>query len=402
MTKERVVLAYSGGLDTSVIIRWLIEEKDLEVIAMTGDVGQKRDDLEFIRKKALDIGALDCVVVDMRQEFVDEFLTKTLAANALYENKYPLVSALSRPVLVKHLVRLAEEYGAQYVAHGCTGKGNDQVRFEVGIITLNPDLKVLAPVREWDLLTREQEMEWAAARGIPVPTTVAKPYSIDDNIWGRSIESGILEDPWVEPPEEIYELTQSPDSAPDQPQYVEVGFQAGVPCSLDGQEMGFQDIIIRLNEIGGGHGYGRIDMLENRLVGLKSREIYEAPGALALIEAHKALEDMTLERDLLHYKLSVEQAWATQVYYGQWYSPLKQALDAFIAATQAVVTGVVRLRFYKGTCVVVGRTSEYSLYDYGLATYGAQDNFDRTAAKGFIDIFGLAVKTWARQQRGFK
>ncbi|MCL2137807.1 MAG: argininosuccinate synthase [Coriobacteriia bacterium] len=398
MAKEKVVLAYSGGLDTSVIIRWLIEEKDLDVIAMVGDVGQQRQDLEYIRQKAIDIGALECLVVDMREEFVNEFLTKALAANALYENKYPLVSALSRPILVKHLVKTAEEYQAQYVAHGCTGKGNDQVRFEIGIVTLNPELKVLAPVREWDLLTREQEMEWAAARGIPVPTTVDEPYSIDDNIWGRTIECGILEDPWVEPPEDIYELTQPPNMGPDLPQYVELGFNAGVPCSLDGKQMSFHDIIIELNEIGGRHGYGRIDMLENRLVGLKSREIYETPGALALIEAHKALEDMTLERDLLHYKLSVEHVWATQVYYGQWYSPLKQALDAFIASTQTAVTGEVRLKFHKGTCLTVGRRSDFSLYDYGLATYGEADSFDRTAAKGFIDIFGLAVKTWARQQ----
>jgi len=399
MTKERAVLAYSGGLDTSVMIKWLIEMKDVEVIAMVGDVGQKRQDLDYIRQKAIDIGAIDCLVVDMREEFVEDFLTKALAANALYENKYPLVSALSRPLLAKHLVQTAAEYNANFVVHGCTGKGNDQVRFEVGATTLNPDLKVLAPVRDWDLLTREQEMDWAAAHGVPVPTTAAEPYSIDDNVWGRTIECGILEDPWVEPPEDIYELTQSPDMGPDLPQYVVVGFQAGVPCSLDGEPMSFYDIIMRLNEIGGLHGYGRIDMLENRLVGLKSREIYETPGALALIEAHKALEDMTLERDLLHYKLSVEHTWAIQVYYGQWYSPLKQALDAFIASTQPAVTGEVRLKFHKGTCLTVGRRSDYSLYDYGLATYGEQDSFDRSASKGFIDIYGLSVKTWARQQR---
>ncbi|MDR2956917.1 MAG: argininosuccinate synthase [Coriobacteriales bacterium] len=399
MAKARAVLAYSGGLDTSVMVRWLIEEKGFEVIAMAGDVGQTRQDLEYIRQKAVDIGAHECLVIDMREEFVSDFLTKALAANALYENKYPLVSALSRPILAKHLVEVAAEYNAQYVVHGCTGKGNDQVRFEVSATTLDPDLQVLAPLREWDLLTREQEMQWAAARGIPVPTTVSQPYSIDDNIWGRTIECGILEDPWVEPPEDIYELTQAPDKGPDDPQYIVVGFDAGVPCSLDGLPMSFYDIIVQLNEIGGRHGYGRIDMIENRLVGLKSREIYETPGALALIEAHKALEDMTLERDLLHYKLSVEHVWATQVYYGHWYSPLKQALDAFIASTQPAVTGEVRLKFHKGTCLTVGRRSDYSLYDYSLATYGEQDSFDRTAAKGFIDIFGLAVKTWARQQR---
>ncbi|MCL2883567.1 MAG: argininosuccinate synthase [Coriobacteriia bacterium] len=399
MPKERVVLAYSGGLDTSVMIKWLIEEKGLEIIALVGDVGQKRQDLEFIRKKALAIGAMECLVIDMREEFVNQFLTKALAANALYENKYPLVSALSRPIIVKHLVQAAEQYNAQYIAHGCTGKGNDQVRFEVGAITLNPELKILAPVREWDLLTREQEMAWASERGIPVPTTVAEPYSIDDNIWGRTIECGILEDPWAEPPAGVYQLTEDPDKGPDEPQYVVLGFQKGVPASLDGQTMSFKEIIEALNEIGGRHGYGRIDMIENRLVGLKSREIYETPGALALIEAHKALEDLTLERDLLHYKLTIEQEWATQVYYGHWYSPLKQALDAFLLSTQEAVTGEVRLKFWKGTCLAVGRRSELSLYDYGLATYGAEDKFDREASKGFIDIFGLSVKTWAKQQR---
>ncbi|MDR0308866.1 MAG: argininosuccinate synthase [Coriobacteriales bacterium] len=397
--KDKVVLAYSGGLDTSVMIKWLIEERDLDVIALVGDVGQKRQDLDFIRQKALDIGAMECVVIDMRAEFVNEYLTKALAANALYENKYPLVSALSRPVIVKYLVETAKQFDAQYVAHGCTGKGNDQVRFEVGTITLNPELKILAPVREWDLLTRDQEMEWAAARGIPVPTTAADPYSIDDNIWGRAIECGILEDPWAEPPADIYQLTQDPDKGPDAPQYLVVGFEKGIPCSLDGQEMSFQEIIENLNEIGGMHGYGRIDVIENRLVGLKSREIYETPGALALIEAHKALEDLTLERDLLHSKLSIEQEWAVQVYNGHWFSPLKQALDAFLLSTQKAVTGEVRLKFWKGTCLVVGRRSDVSLYDFGLATYGEEDSFDRQASKGFIDIFGLSVKTWAIQQR---
>ncbi|MCL1879600.1 MAG: argininosuccinate synthase [Actinomycetia bacterium] len=402
MAREKAVLAYSGGLDTSVMIKWLIEEKDIDVVAMVGDVGQKRQDLDFIRQKAIDMGAQECLVLDLREEFVNEYLTLALSANALYENKYPLVSALSRPILVKHLVRIAEQYQAQYVVHGCTGKGNDQVRFEVGALTLNPDLKIVAPVREWDLLTREAEMDWARARGVPVPTTMAEPYSIDDNIWGRTIECGILEDPWEEPPSDIYQLTQDPDMGPDQPEYVVVGFKAGVPSAIDGQPISFMEIITRLNEIGGKHGYGRIDMVENRLVGLKSREIYETPGALALIEAHKALEDLTLERDLLHYKLTIEQEWATQVYYGHWYSPLKQALDAFLASTQPSVNGDVRLKFHKGSCLAVGRRSDCSLYDFGLATYGEKDSFDRNASKGFIDIFGLSVQTWARQQRKLK
>jgi len=399
MVKEKAILAYSGGLDTSVLIRWLIEYKDLEVIAMIGDVGQERQELDYIVQKALKIGATECLAIDMREEFVTEYLAKALFANALYEGKYPLVSALSRPVLVKHLVATAETYDAQYVAHGCTGKGNDQVRFEVGALTLNPGLKVLAPVREWDLLTREQEMEWAAARGIPVPTTAAQPYSIDDNIWGRSIECGVLEDPWVEPPADIYKMTVAPADAPDEAQYVVIGFESGLPVSVNGERLSFYEVIMKMNQIAGSHGFGRLDMIENRLVGLKSRETYEAPGALALIEAHQALEDMTLERDLIHYKRSIEQDWANLVYTGQWFSPLKAALDAFIATTQIAVTGEIRLRFYKGTCVVVGRRSDLSLYDFGLATYGDEDSFDRSASQGFIELYALPVKNWGRQQR---
>ncbi|GAB4280600.1 MAG: argininosuccinate synthase [Coriobacteriia bacterium] len=398
MAKDKVVLAYSGGLDTSVAIRWLAEEHDLDVIALAIDVGQQRQDLEMVREKALSIGAVESIVLDVREEFVGEFVSKALKANALYENKYPLVSALSRPAIVKHLVETAHEHEARYIAHGCTGKGNDQVRFEVGIAALDPDIEVLAPVRDWGM-TREESMEYAAERGIPVPTTTASPYSIDDNLWGRAIECGVLEDPWVEPPEDIYVMTSEARTASDEHEYVEISFREGLPVAVDGREMGFADIITRMNDVAGSHGFGRLDMIENRLVGLKSREIYEVPGALALITAHKALEDLCLERDLLHYKLGIEQKWAELVYNGLWFSPLKEALDGFIESTQKLVTGDVRLRFFKGSCVVVGRRSEFSLYDYELATYDEADSFDHSASKGFIDIWGLPTKVWARQRK---
>ena len=399
MAREKAVLAYSGGLDTSVCIKWLIEEKDLDVIAVVGDVGQKRQDLEFVKQKAFDTGAIDAHVIDMREEYANEYLTRALAANAMYENKYPLVSALSRPVIVKHLVRIAHEAGAKYIAHGCTGKGNDQVRFEVGVRSLDPDIIQIAPVREWDLTTRESEIEWAEAHGIHVPVTKASPYSIDDNMWGRAIECGVLEDPYTEPPSDVYELTVDPENAPDVPTYVTVTFENGLPVAIDGEKTSFTEALAKLNAVAGANGVGRIDMVENRLVGVKSREVYECPGAVAMITAHKSLEELVLERDLLRYKLKIEQDWASYVYEGKWFSPLKEAFDGFIATTQNVVTGEVRLKFYKGSVISVGRKSEYSLYDFGLATYGEDDSFDRDSAKGFIDIYGLYMETWARQQR---
>lgn len=399
MAKEKVILAYSGGLDTSCCLRWLMEEKNLDVIALCVDVGQERQDLEYVRQKALEVGAIESIVEDVRDEFVNDFIGKALAANALYENRYPLLSALSRPIIVKHLVDLAHKYGAKYISHGCTGKGNDQVRFEVGVRALDPDLICLAPVREWDLLTRKQEMDWATERGIPVPTTKSSPYSIDDNLWGRAIECGILEDPWAEPPADIYTLTNDSLACSDEPEYVTISFKKGIPCGLNGEERSFRSIIEELNVIAGRNGYGRIDMIENRLVGLKSRECYEVPGALTLIEAHKALEDLCLERDLLHYKLNVEHKWAELVYNGLWYSPLKEALDGFCESTQELITGDVRIRFFRGSCVVVGRRSEYSLYDHSLATYDDGDTFDRDAAEGFIEIWGLPTKVWARQRK---
>jgi argininosuccinate synthase len=400
VSKDICVLAYSGGLDTSVAIRWIAENHDVDVVALAIDVGQERQDLEVVRQKALTIGAVESIVKDVREEYVEEFLAKALRTNALYENKYPLLSAMSRPIIVKHLVEEAHRVNARYVAHGCTGKGNDQVRFEVGIAALDPDIEVIAPVREWDLKTREQEMAYAEERGIPVPTTKASPYSIDDNLWGRAIECGVLEDPWVEPPADIYTLTNDARGAGcEEPEYTEISFQEGLPAGLNGESATFHEIINAMNDLAGKHGFGRIDMIENRLVGLKSREIYEVPGALTLIQAHKALEDLCLERELLHYKLGIEQKWSELVYNGLWYSPLKEALDGFVEATQKLVTGDVRLRFFKGSCVVVGRRSPYSLYDYNLATYDAADTFDHKAAKGFIDLHGLPTRVWARQRR---
>jgi len=400
VTREKCVMAYSGGLDTSVAIRWVMDRYDVDVIALAVDVGQERQDLEFVRAKALGIGATESIVRDVREEYVEEYLSRALKANALYENKYPLLSAMSRPIIVKHLVDEAHRHRARYIAHGCTGKGNDQVRFEVGIASLDPDVTVIAPVREWELKTREQEMEYAAAHGIPVPTTKSSPYSIDDNLWGRAIECGILEDPWAEPPADIYTLTaDSRGNSCDEPEYAEISFAQGIPVALNGETMSFHEIINAMNELAGKHGFGRIDMIENRLIGVKSREIYEVPAALTLITAHKALEDLCLEREVLHYKLGVEQKWAELVYNGMWFSPLKEALDGFIDTTQQLVTGDVRLRFFKGSCVTVGRRSPYSLYDYNLATYDAADSFDHAAAKGFIDLWGLPTKVWARQRR---
>ena len=389
MAREKCVLAYSGGLDTSVCIQWLINERDLDVITLLVDVGQDCADLEFARQKALNCGAIESIVMDVRDEFCEDMCCKAIAANGLYENKYPLLSALSRPLISAKLVEVAHKYGATYIAHGCTGKGNDQVRFEVSVQALDPDLKVIAPVRVWDLHTRPQEIAFAEAHGIPVAAKNGKPYSIDDNLWGRAIECGVLEDPWNEPPADIWETTADLADCPDTPEDVIVGFEGGKPCSLDGEKMSVQDVIVKLDAIAGRNGYGRLDQIENRLVGIKSRECYEVPGGLALITAHKALEDLCLERELLHYKLGLEHKWAELVYYGLWFSPLKKALDAFFASTQTLVTGEVKLRFIKGTCTVVGRRSEYSLYDYNLATYDEGDTFNRDSAAGFIEQWGL-------------
>lgn len=399
MSKQKVVLAYSGGLDTSVCIKWLQEEKGLDVVAVLGNVGQEHDGLE---KKVAKAYALGCVAVecaDMRDEFAQDFVAPAIAANAMYENKYPLLSALSRPLISKHLVEAAHKHGCAYVAHGCTGKGNDQVRFENAIMALDPALKVIAPVREWDLGQRPSEITYAKAHGIELTTSASDSlYSVDDNLWGRAIECGELEDPWTEAPAETWTMTVDPLLAPDAPTYVTVGFEAGVPVTLDGEAYPLADLVVKLNGIAGSNGFGRIDMVENRYVGLKSRECYEVPGGLALIAAHKALEDLVLEREVLHHKLMLEQMWADSVYEGKWYSPWKGALDALFAATQEVVTGEVRLKLYKGSCTVVGRKSPYSLYDYGLATYNEDQTFNESSAPGFIEIQGLSIKTWAAKR----
>lgn len=397
-TKEKVVLAYSGGLDTSVCLKWLQAEKGFDVIAVCGNVGQDENDLAAIKQKAIDMGAVASFAVDMREEYANEYVTLAIAANGLYENSYPLLSALSRPLLSKHMVEVAHAFGAKYVAHGCTGKGNDQVRFETSIKALDPSIEIIAPVREWNLHSREEEMEWAKAHGVPVPTTKKSPYSIDDNLWGRAIECGVLEDPWCEPPAGIWTLTADAQSAPDQPEYLEIGFESGVPCSLNGEEMGLVDMIKAINVKAGLHGCGRLDMVENRLVGVKSRECYEVPAAQVIINAHKALETLCLDRETQHYKFGIEQKWATAVYEGLWYSPLKEALDSFCASTQACVTGTVKVKLYKGSSTVVGRKSPYSLYDFGLASYGAQDTFDHEAAKGFIQLHGLPTTVWSAKQ----
>ncbi|EHF02862.1 argininosuccinate synthase [Olsenella sp. oral taxon 809 str. F0356] len=397
-TKEKVVLAYSGGLDTSVMVKWLQLEKGLDVVAICGNVGQDAEDLAWVEKKALRMGAVHSEALDMREEYAKEVLTKAIKANGLYEDTYPLLSALSRPLIVKHLVEIAHKTGASYIAHGCTGKGNDQVRFETCIHALDPSIKVLAPVREWDLLTREQEMEWAQEHGVPVPTTAAKPYSIDDNLWGRAIECGVLENPWNEPPADIWTMTVDPISAPDQPEEIVVGFEKGVPCSLNGKKMELLPLIVQLNKVCGAHGYGRIDMIEDRVVGIKSHECYECPASLALINMHHALETLCLDHDTLQYKHMIDQQWSKVVYDGLWYSQLKEALDSFCASTQAFVTGEVKAKLYKGSLTVTGRKSAYSLYDLSLATYGDGDSFDRSASKGFIDLHSLPSKTWSGKQ----
>jgi argininosuccinate synthase len=392
---KRVVLAYSGGLDTSVAVRWLQEELGVEVVALAVDVGQG-DDFEVIRRRALDAGAVESVVVDAKAEMANEFVVPAIAANARYEGKYPLVSALSRPVIVRHLVAEARRHGADAVAHGCTGKGNDQVRFEVGTRALAPDLEVLAPARSWGM-TRADCIDYAARHGIPVEATKEKVYSIDENLWGRAIECGALEDPWAAPPEDAFTLTRQ--SATDERQIV-VGFDSGVPVSLDGRRLAVADLIADLGATVGAYGWGRVDMVENRRVGIKSRETYECPAALALILAHADLEDLTLERDAAHEKTRLEPRWAELVYDGLWFSPLKEALDAFFANTQKHVTGEVRLTLRPSACFVSGRRSAESLYVHDLATYDAEDTFAHHDAEGFVRLWGLGVATWAARQGG--
>lgn len=395
---EKVILAYSGGVDTSVCIPYLKHEWGVqEVIALAADLGQG-DELEPIRQKALDSGASASLVVDAKEDFIRNYAFPAIQANALYENRYPLSTALARPLIAKLLVEAAAEYGADAVAHGCTGKGNDQVRFDVAIAALNPNLKVLAPAREWGM-SREETIAYGERFGIPAPVKKSSPYSIDRNLLGRSIEAGPLEDPWIEPSEEIYLMTQAIENTPNSPEYVEIGFEAGMPVSLDGRSLDPVALVSELNERVGRHGCGRIDMIENRLVGIKSREIYEAPALLVLIDAHRDLESLTLTADVTQYKRGIEETYSRLVYNGLWYSPLKEALDAFIQQTQKRVTGTVRVKLFKGTARVVGRQSPYSLYSSELATYGTADQFDHRAAEGFIYVWGLPTRVWAEKLR---
>lgn len=391
--RSKVVLAYSGGLDTSVSIPWLREKKGADVIALTVNVGQPGD-LDRIRSKAEASGAAKAFVVDARQEFAEEFIAPALRANALYEGVYPLSTALARPLIGRHLVEVARREGASYVAHGCTGKGNDQVRFDLSTTSLAPDLEVIAPAREWKM-TREEEVAYAERHGIPLATGPKTPYSTDENLWGRSVECGILEDPSVEPPEEVYGWTRSPREAPDEPVYVNVTFERGLPVSMDGHRTPFHELIVQLNRTAGDAGVGRIDHLESRVVGIKSREVYECPAATVLLSAHQALEALVLPRDLLDFKRTVEQRYAQLVYDGFWFSPLRTALDAFVSSTQDRVTGEVAMKLYKGSAKVVGRRSPYSIYQHSLATYSSGDRFRPEMAEGFIYVWGLPARTWA-------
>ena len=393
MARSKVVLAYSGGLDTSVAIPWLREEKGLEVVTVTVDVGQPVD-LEKVRAKALASGAAGAYVADARHQFAEEFLRPALRANALYEGRYPLSTALARPLIARHLVDVARREGAGAVAHGCTGKGNDQVRFELSTQSLAPELEVLAPAREW-AMNRDQEIAYAAAHGIPVDATRRSPYSTDENLWGRSVECGILEDPAIEPPEEVYAWTRAPLQAPERPAYVTVQFEEGVPVALDGERRPFHELISRLNEAAGAHGVGRIDHLESRVVGIKSREVYECPAATVLLEAHRGLEALVLPRDVLAFKHTVEQRYSELVYDGLWFGPLRACLEAFVAATQERVSGEVSVKLFRGSATVAGRRSPASLYRAGLATYSEGDRFRREMAEGFIYVWGLPSRTWA-------
>jgi argininosuccinate synthase len=394
---DRVVLAYSGGLDTSVAIGWIAAETGMEVVAVAADVGQGGEDLDVIRQRALDCGAIEAVVVDAKDEYADEYCLPALKANALYMGRYPLVSALSRPLIVKHMVKAARDHGASTIAHGCTGKGNDQVRFEVGIGALAPDLKVSAPVRDSGM-TRDKAIAFAEDKGLPIDVNKKSPYSIDQNVWGRAVETGFLEDPWNGPIEDVYDYTSDPTKSAG-PDELILTFEHGVPIAIDGKKVTVLEAITELNGRAGAQGVGRLDMVEDRLVGIKSREVYEVPGAQVLITAHQELENLTVERDLARFKRTVDQRWAELVYDGLWFSPLKRSLDAFIESASRNVSGDIRLTLHAGSCTVTGRRSDASLYDFSLATYDEGDTFDQSLAKGFVELWGMPSKIAAKRDQ---
>jgi argininosuccinate synthase len=395
---QRVVLAYSGGLDTSVGIGWLKDATGKEVVAMAIDVGQGGEDMEVIRQRALDCGAVESVVIDAQSEFADDYIMPALKANALYQKRYPLVSALSRPLIAKYLAKTAKELGADTVAHGCTGKGNDQVRFEASVAAISPELTSIAPIRDL-ALTRDKAIEYAAEHNLPIAQSKKSPYSVDQNVWGRAVETGFLEDPWNAPIEDLYTYTQDPDVLRE-PTEVIVKFDQGIPVAIDGVSYSAIEMVKKMNELAGAHGIGRIDIVEDRLVGIKSREIYEAPAGIALIQAHEELENLTLERDVNRFKKGIEDKWATMVYEGLWFSDLKRSLDVFIDHTQKYVSGEIRLKLRGGRAVVTGRRSEQSLYDFNLATYDTGDSFDSSLAKGFIELWALPSKISAKRSHG--
>lgn len=395
MKKQRIAVAYSGGLDTSVIVHWLKERYNAEIVTVTGNLGQRKE-LAGLAEKAYKTGATKVYIQDLREEFVEEYLWRSLKAGALYEHTYPMATSIGRPLLAKALVDVARRERCTAVAHGCTGKGNDQVRFEAAVAALAPDLTVLAPLREWEFRSREEEIAYCERHGIPVTATKKSPYSIDENVWGTSIECGVLEDPMVEPPEDAYQRTVSPKRAPDKVQYVAIEFRHGVPVAMNGKTMKGFDLIDSLNSIAGANGIGRMDLVENRLVGIKSREIYEAPAAVTLHFAHRELERLTLDKEVMHVKAKIAHDYANLIYNGLWFSPLRMAYDAFVNETQKVVNGLVKLKLYKGTIEIAGRTSPNSLYDTKLATYTEEDSFDHKASEGFIKIFSLPLKTYYR------
>lgn len=395
--RDKIVLAYSGGLDTSVAIRWLQEKYDLDVVAVAINVGQPPSGDDIIAR-AMRNGAVRAEYVDAKKEFVEEYIWPALKANAMYQNIYPLSTAIARPLIAKKLVEVAQREGAKYIAHGCTAKGNDQVRFDVGIVSMDPDLKIIAPMREW-VMTRDEEIEYAQKNGVEIIVKKESPYSRDENLWGASCEAGVLEDAWAEPPKDVWEHTVDPIDAPNEPEYIEIGFEKGIPVCLNGKRMTGVELIESLYQTAGKHGVGRIDHIEDRLVGIKSREIYECPAAIVLITAHRAMESMTVTKDVIEFKRGIEQKFCEIVYNGLWFGGLKDPINAFIDNTQDYVTGTVRVKLHKGSCVVVGRRSPYSLYDTGLSTYGKDDSFDHTSAVGFIYCWGLPDRTAAKSHK---